>query len=339
MPYNIRVNINKLKVLFSVLFIVANLFLARTSIALDEIMTGEGDVSVDVIPENPEPYDDVTITLNSYATDLNKAMIQWQSGTNVVLSGYGKTTYSFKASGPNTITVINVVIGIPGTLEKITKRITINPSEVELIWEGVDSYTPPFYRGKSFPTKEGIIKVVAIPNTNAVKQGKGNVTYTWKSGDNTVESASGYNKDSYIFKNSELNDIEKVTVTAESIDNKYRAVNSIEVPISDPEIVFYRKSPTEGVLYNQALGDEAYVAENEEEVTIVAVPYFMAIKGNEDSFSYNWKINGEDIATPSRKTELTVRPAERGGYATIGITFENLNTLYQKAVKEIKLNL
>jgi hypothetical protein len=98
-------------------------------------------------------------------------MIQWQSGSNIVLSGYGKTSYSFKASGPNTITIIDVVIGIPGSIDNIKKRIAITPSEVELMWEGVDSYTPPFYRGKSFPSAEGLIKVVAIPNTSVIKHG------------------------------------------------------------------------------------------------------------------------------------------------------------------------
>lgn len=312
-------------------------YVSKISFAINEIMPQESDISVDIIPENPQPYDDVTVTLSSYATDLNKAMIQWQSGSKVVLSGYGRTSYSFKASGPNTITIINVVIGIPGAIDKIEKRITINPSEVELLWEGVDSYTPPFYRGKSFPTQEGMIKVVAIPNTAVIKQGKGSITYTWKAGDNTVQGASGYNKDSYIFQNSELNNIEKVSVTAESVDSQYTATNSIDVPIISPKVVFYKKSPTEGVLYNQALLDDAFMSEDE--FTVVAEPYFLSLKGNESAFSYDWKINGENIATPSKKTELTIRPADRGGYAIIGLTLENLNTLYQKAVGQLRINL
>lgn len=330
--------INKgLKVFLSLLFILGVLYVSHVSYALNEIMPQESDVNVEIIPENPQPYDDVTVTLSSYATDLNKAMIQWQSGGKVALSGYGRTSYSFKAQGPNTITIINVTIGIPGAIDKIEKRITINPSEVELIWEGVDSYTPPFYRGKSFPSQEGLIKVVAIPNTAVIKQGKGSITYTWKSGDNTVQGASGYNKDAYIFKNSELNDIEHVSVTAESIDSQYTAKSTIDIPISSPKIIFYKKSPTEGILYNQALTDDTFMSEDE--FTIVAEPYFLALEGNESAFNYDWKINGNSIQTPSKKTELTIRPADRGGYATIGLTMENLNTLYQKVVGQLRINL
>ncbi len=327
----------RLKILFSILLVLGLIYVGRVSMAANQINPQEGDVSADIIPENPQPYQDVTVSLNSYATDLNKAFIQWQSGSSIVLSGYGKTSYSFKTQGPNTITILDITISIPGSLDNITKRVTINPSEVELVWEGVDSYTPPFYRGKSFPTAEGLIKVVAIPNTNTIKQGKGSITYTWKSNNNTVLGVSGYNKDSYVFKNSELNDSENVSVTAESIDGRYRAVGTIEVPITKPKVVFYKKSPTEGILYNQALGDGSFISEDE--VTIVAEPYFISLNGNENNFSYEWKINGKDIATPSKKTELTIRPASRGGYATIDVVFENLNTLYQKVTGKLKLSL
>lgn len=311
--------------------------MGRLSFAANEIAVQEGDISATLIPENPQPYQDVTITLSSYATDLNKAMIQWQIGSNIVLGGYGKTSYSFKALGPDAITLIDVSIAVPGSVEKVNKRIVINPSEVELIWEGVDSYTPPFYRGKAFPSPEGLIKVVAIPNSNTIKQGKGSITYTWKSGDNTVQGASGYNKDSYVFQNSELNDSEKVTVTAESVNGQYSATNTVEVPITQPKIVFYKRSPTEGILYNQALTDESFISEDE--VTVVAEPYFLAFKGKEAVFSYKWKINGSPIETPSKKTELTIRPAARGGYATIGLGLENLNTLFQKVTSQVKINL
>lgn len=337
MTYNKGVTISHIKIIASILFLVSVFYVSQISFAENEIMLQESDITITTVPENPQPYDDVTINLSSYATDLNKAMIQWQNGSSIVLSGYGKASYSFKASGPNTISLIDVTITIPGSINKVTKRIAINPSEVELIWEGVDSYTPPFYRGKSFPSPEGRIKVVAVPNTNIIKQGKGAITYTWKSDNNTVQSASGYNKDSYVFQNSELNDSENISVTAESVNGAYSATNSVEIPITAPKIIFYAKSPTEGVLYNNALGGEtSFIGD---EMTIVAEPYFLALEGNEGNFTYNWKINGKSIDTPSKKTELTVHPTDRGGYATLELSMENLNTLFQKVTGQLKLDL
>jgi hypothetical protein len=77
----------------------------------------------------------------------------------------------------------------------------------------------------------------------------------------------------------------------------------------------------------------------EDQATIVAAPYSLALKGSEDNFTYSWKINGDDIATPSAKTELTIHPTAHGGYATVDVVFENLKQLFQKASGELKLNL
>lgn len=327
----------KIKALFGYAIVLGMFFLPMISCVALEIGLQESDIDVNTIPVNPEPYQDVSITINSYATDLNKALIEWKVGKNVVLSGYGKTSYSFKTTGPNTSTIFDVTIITADGTDTITKQIVINPSEIEVLWEGLDSYTPPFYRGKSLISAEGLIRVIAIPNTD--NSNKGNFTYTWKNGISTIPEASGYNKSSYVFQNSDLNSSEKVTVTASSVNGQYNATNTIIIPTTSPEIIFYKKSPTEGILYNQALNDNTSISENENEMTIIAEPYFTALKGNEDKFTYKWQINEQSIDTPSGKTELTIQPTSRGGYATISLVMENLNTLFQKVSGQLKLNM
>src|SRR3989339_1266907 len=177
-----------------------------------EIGVIDNQINIETIPENPEPYQNVTIKITSFATDLNKATIEWISGSNVVSSGIGKTSYSFKALGPEIPSVFDVQIIPFGSFSSVNKRVIIIPTEIEVMWEAVDGYTPPFYRGKSFVSAEGLIKVVAIPSTNTIKSGKGNIVYSWKNGDNTQLDASGYNKDSYKFANNILNEKEIVTV-------------------------------------------------------------------------------------------------------------------------------
>jgi hypothetical protein len=337
LTYNKGVISSQMKIFYAVVLSLGTLFYMPTvSSALSDISIMEADISVTTNPENPEPYQDVTIVLTSYSTDLSKAKINWYAGSTLLLSGYGKTSYSFKASGPNTSTVFTVDVSPSDGSSKVTKRIVINPSEIEILWESVDGYTPPFYRGKSFPSSGGVIRAVAFPNTNKIRQGKGAMSYTWKYGDNTVLFASGYNKDSYIFTNSELNINESISVTASSVDGQYSAIKSIVIPVLSPKIIFYKKSPSEGILYSSALGSETFMAE--EEMTVVAEPYFFSLN-NSDNLSYNWKINGKSIETPSRKTELTVHPSSRGGYATLGLVIENLDTFFQKVSGNLKINL
>lgn len=318
------------------LVLLSIVYVPQYSFSSNEISVADTDITATTFPDNPEPYQTVSIKLTSYATDLNKAFIEWRIGSGIVLSGYGKTNYSFDAGGPNTTTTFTVRI-TPAGGDKITKIISINPSEIEIVWEGLDSYAPPFYKGKSFATSGSTIRAVAIANTSATKKGKGSIVYTWKLNDTTKPNASGYNKDSYTFTNSELDTTNKVTVTASSIDGSYEATKTVTIPIIKPQLVFYKKSPTEGVLYTNALGDETTMTEDE--MTIVAEPYYLASKGNENDFTYGWKINGDSIDTPSKKTELTVHPTEKGGYATIDATFENLNLLFQNVTGKLKINL
>lgn len=325
------------KILVGILLILCVISLPRHSSALGEASVQDGDINIETIPENPEPYQNVTITLTSYSTDLNKAFIEWRTSGKVVLSGIGKSSYSFTALGPNTNTVFTVGITPVETGVKITKQAVINLTEIDLFWEGVDSYVPPFYKGKSFVSPEGLIKVTAVPNTTIVKQGSKNVVYTWKNNDKTILEASGYGKDSYTFSNSELNNEESITVNASSVDGSYNATRTIRIPLVSPKIVFYKRSPTEGILYNSALVDETYIPEDE--MTVVAAPYFLPILGRESKFTYTWRLNDKVIDTPSKKTELTVRPSARGGYATIAVVMENLNTFFQKVSGTLKLNL
>lgn len=331
-----KVKFTKITIFLIGFFILGIINIPYISFAESQIQIQEGDISVETSPTNPQPYSDVTITLSSYATDLNRAIITWQNDYGTVLSGIGKTKYSFKAGGPNSSTTFEINITPVGSVSGVSKTVTINPSEIEIMWESVDGYAPPFYKGKILPVSGSQIKAIAIPNTNTIKSGSGSIAYTWKNGDNTVLGASGYNKNSYVFKNSMFDNRNIITVVASSVNSNYSAENTIEIPVYKPKIVFYEKSPTEGVLYNNALGGEAPMTADE--ITIVAEPYFTSLKGNND-FLYKWEVNGKGIATPLKKTELTLRPTSHGGYATIGLSIDNLSDLFQKVSSKLKLNL
>ncbi|MFA6251255.1 MAG: hypothetical protein WC603_01350 [Candidatus Paceibacterota bacterium] len=327
----------KIKIFLVGLFILGIVNIPSISFAETQIEIQEGEVNVEIIPNNPEPYQDIKINISSYATDLNKAIITWETSKGVVLSGIGKTSYSFKTGGIGSSTVFDINITPVGSMSTINKIIVITPSEVEIMWESADGYTPPFYKGKSLPISGSTVRAVAIPNTNTIKSGSGSITYTWKSGDETQLGASGYNKNYYEFKNSMFEDVSEVTVMASSVSGNYGAEKTISIPMYKPKIVFYKKSPTEGILYSKALDKEIVMPEDE--MTIVAEPYFVSLKGNENDFSYRWQINGQGIETPSRKTELTIRPTSRGGYATINMIIENANELFQQVSNSLKLIL
>ncbi len=300
-----------------------------------EIKVESGDINIEMIPTNPEPYTNVTIKLESYATDLNRASIDWRINGKTVLSGLGRTSYSLKTGGPNTATAIDVTIVPDGGLA-INRQINVRPSEIEMLWQAVDAYTPAFYKGKALPTQESKIKVVAFPNTiNVVKANKKNMVYTWTRSNSAVPSASGYGKDSFAFTNNVLTDSEHIGLSVSTVDNLYSATGIMDVNIAKPKLLFYKKSPINGILYDEALIGSTTMTEDE--MTVVAEPYYM--NRNSSDLEYNWKINNEDIETPSKRTELTIRPTSRGGYALIGLSVESITKLFQSVTNSIRINL
>lgn len=320
---------------FGILAIFIGFFVCLAPNANAAIKVNDGDINVEMTPENPEAYTDVRIKVSSFATDLNKASIDWKIDNKMVLSGVGRTSYTFKTGAPNTTTVINVNI-TPQEGLAITRQIIVRPSEIEMLWQAVDSYTPAFYKGKALPVQEGKIKVVAYPNTvNVAKANKKNFVYTWTRNNNAAQDASGYGKDSFTFKNDVLTDTENIGLSVSSVDNSYNAVGRLNVNLSLPKLLFYKKSPINGVLYDEALTGSATM--NEDEMTLVAEPYFL--NRNSNDLEYNWKINGAPIETPSKRTELTIRPSSRGGYATVALSIESITKLFQSVANNIKINL
>ncbi len=317
------------------IFIVITFFVYAPHNTYAEAKVVSGDINIEIIPDNPEPYTDVTVKLGSYATDLNRASIDWKINSKTVLSGIGRTTYTFKTGGPNTATVINLNI-LPDNGITITRQVVVVPSEIEMLWQAVDAYTPAFYKGKALPTQESKIKVVAFPNTiNVAKANKKNMVYTWTRGGSSAQDASGYGRDSFTFFNNVLSDTEHIGLSASSVDNAYSATGTLDIGIIKPSLLFYKKSPINGILYDEALSGSTTMTEDE--MTVVAEPYYM--NRNSSDLAYNWKINNESIETPNKRTELTIRPASRGGYATIALTVESITKLFQSVTNNIRINL
>lgn len=323
--------------LFTILICGINFFPFISS-ADSQIISQEEEIGFEMIPNNPDPYEKVTIKLYSYTIDIDKASITWQNNSGIIKSGIGDKKHVFNAPGADSTIYFDIFIKPAQQSLSIKKRITINPSDIDIIWESIDGYSPPFYKGKSMPTKGSMLKVVAIPNSNTITSKSGQIDYTWKNNNKTIEEASGYNKNAYIFKNSLFDTINNLEVEASSVSGNYNAQKEIEIPVYDPSLVFYKKSPTDGILFNKGIIEDFFM--REDQVTFFSSPYNLALIGNENLFNYEWKANDKTLSiTPSKKNEITIRPNSRDGYVKLELKIENLNELFQDISRVFKIIL
>ena len=295
-------------------------------------------ITIKSIPEIPGAYENATVSVTAVSYDLNRATIEWLVGGKKVDSGIGKSTLSVKTGATGTETAVTAIITFGSV--SATKKIIIRPAEATLLWQAADSYTPPFYKGKALPSSEALIRVVAIPSLKD-QTGKNlkekDFSFSWKRNYDPDQTASGYGKSSYLFKNSYMNDKETVEVIASSVAGNYVAKKSITIPIASPFVAFYEDRPLTGTKYESTIGNDFTMST--EETTIVAEPYFFSPAFiNSPDLKLNWRAGGESVTGPA-KNRIVIRNGGQSGTVNINLSVESVSRLFQSLSKNLKVYL
>ncbi len=299
----------------------------------------DADIVLGISPQYPNPNQNVTATISSHSIDLDKANITWMVNDQQTSIGIGKKTFSFKTGTSGIPLVLSVMIDtIDG--QSISKTATINPANVDMLWEAYDAYVPPFYRGKALAPSQGQFKVVAVPNliNQSGKVNINNLSYVWKKDDNAQLNSSGWGKNYFIFQNSYLDKGNTVEVKVSDISGGTNASGKINLNIVNPKILFYENDPQLGIKWETALNDGFLI--NKDGETINAEPYFFSPKDITSSdLTFDWSLNGEKISTPDPKNILSIKPeAGQSGNAIIKVDINNVNTLFQSMSKQINVS-
>ncbi len=294
------------------------------------------ELGVEIIPNYPKPNKMVFINLTLYTNDLNSALITWYKDGKKVLSGKGKTKYSFRTANVGKETKIETVIKLlNGSV--FSKVFTLNPANVDLTWEA-NSYTPPFYKGKALHPKQGSLKVVATPEF--IKGGKiilpQNLIYKWSNGLKVYQEQSGYGKNVIILNGSILGRNENIKVLVTDPVNNLVAESFVNIKPINPEIVFYKDSPYYGPIFNLAIANNFNL--KAEETQILAAPYYFT-KENINGLKYEWRLNNQVISNlSSSRTAIFRKPKKQAGKSLISLQVQNLIRILQQADRNLTIS-
>jgi hypothetical protein len=306
--------------------------------AFSVLAVSPSSISMSVVPPNPAPNESVTITLSSYAANLDSVSISWFVNGKSVLSGIGKKSYSTSVGSTGSRTTVLAKIALPDG--EIDKSIILSPSVMILLWQATDSHVPPFYKGKALLPSESEVKIVAMPEikTSAGFTSPKNMTYTWKKDYTNVASAGGYAKNSYTFTNDYLDDTNNIEVTASTLDQRYSASENINITSTLPKISLYKKDPLLGTIWENAIMNSHIITGNE---TLYAVPYFMSPKDiRRPDLAFSWFINDIAVSISSgfQKNILPITiPAGSSGTSKLKVQVENTDKLLQTVSKEVRV--
>lgn len=313
----------RLKLLLISLLIV---FTSFFSLPIKVKAISQSSILVDVVPENPAPYENTSITLSSYAVNLDSVSITWSVNGKSSLSGIGRKSFLVNAPAAGGETTVTATIALPeGVIEKI---ILIRPAVMALLWQANDSYVPPFYKGKALPMPDSEIKVVAMPEikNNGNMVSPQNMTYTWKLDYTNNPEGSGYGKNYFIYSNDYLEDINNINVVVNTIDQKYSAEGNINIGTNNPKILFYKNDANLGTVWEQALKDGHKIQGDE---VIEAAPYFISPKDIRiPTLTWDWSINDSLISVLSFRPNLIPLKVQEGTSGTSKIRLE-INNKYK----------
>lgn len=299
----------------------------------------EEQISIDQDPEIPMPDEFVSIRIESFMTDLNKAKITWTQDGEILLSQIGAITNQIQApeSGKSSTIVISIIKENGGIF---SKTIILSPADVDLIYEA-QTYAHPFFKGKKLYTSESVVNVIALPHfvINGSKIAESNLVYKWKTNGTVQQSVSGYGKNTFVFQGSLIERPVKVEVEVTAINSPLIAKQSITLKSQNPEIVIYENNPLLGIVYEQAVLGEFLLERSQ--VDFEAIPYFFSANTKDDTnLNYRWLINGVYVATkpPTENYLLLQNTNNDEGLARISLTTKQNQNILQTIQTGLQLN-
>jgi hypothetical protein len=322
-----------LSIIFS--FFLLSYFIAPHVFAQQAIGLSSGDISVDVEPQNPGPNTLVTVSINSFATDLNASQVSWTVNGTSVASGTGVKQISLTTGALGKKTTVDIDISSPNG--DVSESLSIVPATVDLMWEA-HTYTPPFFKGKPLFSDGSAITFIAMPHivSGGQEVPASNLIYKWSNNGTVLGDQGGYGKSTLTLAGALLP--RPMDVTVEASDPISGAIADGETVITPqaPSVVLYQNDPLYGVEYEHALGTGLTLSG--QELDIAAVPYyFTADKAASSVLSYAWQVNGED-AKDNGPTEAFRTTSTTGGSSSISLQVTVPQLMFQTAYTSLYIN-
>ena len=289
----------------TVLSVMTTIILLSPSVTFAQ---GFDFVNVKLNPKTPGTNQDVTVSLDSFATDLDSSAIVWYVNKVPMKQGVGVKSIMVHTGEFGETQIVEAVI-VTNLGKRIEKVINVSPSEIDFLWEA-QTYTPPFYKGKAMPTYNSIVKVTAIPRYNQAASDPMKFFYSWKY-NNTLTVGQGLGKNSALIQMGFPNSPVPVNVDVSLPNTDWTGQHYANVSGAEAKVLFYEQAPLLGINFNKALTQTTQGTGNQ--FTVKAVPYFFSTSDVDDGMLvYTWRANRANIVPGLDPTVITLTKIGQG---------------------------
>ncbi len=296
---------------------------------------------IELSPEFPEPNQTVTAKVRSSSYEsLDSANIVWHINDVERKRGIGETTFQFTAPEPGRNMELFVTVE-KNEQDTFANFINIQTAELDLIYEA-NTYTPPFYKGRSIFTPQSTITFSALAKVyeNGALLPKNRVTYNWYVNDNFVSDLSGTGKDSMIFQGDILSRPFSVSVSVGSANSNTKSRKKVVINAIQPKVVLYENNPIYGNMLEKALTGTFNF--DREKVSLTAIPYFFSTNNrNSSQLTYKWYENGQRIGNETFGSFINyLNPnLAKSGVSNISVEVDHGNSFLQSGKSFFQVNV
>lgn len=295
-------------------------------------------ILLEIAPEFPGPNEKVTVLINSFAFDVDRATIVWTRGGKTVLRGLGRKSYTFTTGKVGQLETIKVfAISQEGIDYELTKSFRLG--DVDLMWRA-ETDVPPGYRGKALPSPQSDVTVTAFPHffVGSSRISPDNLIYEWFY-NGRFSQASGTGRRTFSFSTGALNGgFHEVKLKISNLQETIVREKTIRIPIKNPKVILYEERPLEGP--NMARAVDGFPMFPGEEKEFRAVPYFFA-KDSVENFTYLWRVGGKSIEQDEKPDILQLKIIDDAapGEVLIEVVISNIEKIFQQARISVKINI
>lgn len=317
-------------------FLILAIFASASSIVSAQVIpTTIKGIGLTLSTANPIPGQTVTITAQSYISDLNSSAITWTLNGSLYQKGTGVISIQVKA--PASGKQLNVSItALTSEGRQLNDSVIVKSGSVDLLIES-GGYVPPFFQGKIPLAYQNDYRVIAIPhlaNSSGAEYDPKTLVYQWTKDSQAVQDQSGYGRQVLTWKDEIIPRQRDIRVKVISKDGSAQAEMIILVQAQGPFISFYINDLLYGPLYNKAITDRVGLGSSGE-ISVLAAPYGFNTGSNANGIgklSFSWLINSvEETALAASRSIVLRAPAGQSGSSDVQLQISNNDDILQGA--------
>lgn len=310
-----------MKWLLILCFVLTSLLPGAAIAQLNPSGLGES-LKVDLEPELPRPFQEVTARLNDYGINATGASVTWYVNGQPQQAAINSRTLTLTAGGTGQRTVVTVELSMPSG-QRLSASREISPSRVDIIFEP-DTFTPAFYAGRPLPSVASEVRFIALPFTSSGLSPE-QYTYLWRLNGKALEGGELRGRNSIIAKVPFQPD-SSISVTVFDPSGAAVARRAVTIPTVEPIVRFYPVSTLNDIAQLAVSNPLTIIGT---QAVIRAQPYHLATETVVGQSRTEWKVNGSTVSSGSGDFDISLNGAS--DQSRVEFFIQNLVDFVQRA--------